>query len=157
MHVLSLGQCGMSLSARIWAESLTHRPLLPDESALNGGIMRRLTPAEKWILVALTGYESVKHGYAFPSYKELAEKTLYSLATVKRTVKTLEEYGLIEIRKSKRSGRYLSNSYYFPHVGIEDRAKDKSWMAARSIHGGVTDIRSHIGYHADERESTATF
>ena len=67
-------------------------------------------PIAKTILVALAD-NADDDGRCYPSQKKLAIKTEYSISTVKRKLKFLEEFGIIQVTR-KRVGKHKTRNFY---------------------------------------------
>lgn len=74
-------------------------------------------PIAKSILAALAD-NADDNGRCFPSQKNLAEKSEYSVSTVKRKLKLLEKFSVIEIHR-KREGSRKTRNYYRLRIELE--------------------------------------
>lgn len=114
----------MSLSARNWAWDMG---LKVDQSS---GLVVDMTPSEKLVLLYLAERENAQKGYAYPSLTNIAEKTRLSLATVKRSIKSLTEARLIHVEHEHFGKQWARNNYYLDQVTDDYREKDEAWMGA---------------------------
>ena len=71
----------------------------------------RLKPVDKIIYVYLVGYSGL-YGYAFPSYKRICNELKISRNTLSKSLKRLEEIGLISIERREIG----SSHYHFPEL-----------------------------------------
>ena len=76
--------------------------------------IRGIKGSPKAVLMYLANRYNEKEGYAWPSISRIAKDTCFSVSTVNRALRSLEQAGLIAIRKQKLSedGSEFSNRYY---------------------------------------------
>ncbi|KAB1662759.1 hypothetical protein [Pseudoclavibacter sp. CFCC 13611] len=131
----------MSLSARIWAMSLIARPVTPTEKpSKKGGFIRKMSPAEKLVLLVIADLENIELGYAYPTLQQLGEKACCTPEYARRVVNMFAEIGWVRIAKEKYGrAEHANNRYYLPKVPNDIRAKDDPWMAARDRNGDPLD------------------
>ncbi len=79
----------------------------------------RLTPTEKYVLLVMADYYNDEKQAAWPSYTELAERTLLTRPTVNNTLLALKSKGAIEVvERRATNGSLHSNIYRFPWLVI---------------------------------------
>lgn len=109
---------------------------LKEKVALFNAINRdpRFTPAECNVAGALILYfHNTTTGACYPSYAKLAERSLTSKSTAKRTTKKLQDLGYIEIERSN-GGCNRRNRYVLVEGPLLDHASPK-----RSLTGPSAD------------------
>lgn len=80
----------------------------------------RLTSSEKLLALMLAYHHSEEVGEAWPSVRLLAQESVMSEQTVKRTRQRLVRKGLIEVRQLvKDNGSFSSSRYTFPHLNTD--------------------------------------
>lgn len=71
---------------------------------------RKIGSVSAAIYLCITRHADAE-GYAFPSYKRIAEELNISERTVTRHIEILEDYNLLIRNKKRRSGRWANYSY----------------------------------------------
>lgn len=79
--------------------------------AMAWAIRQKLPTKEKFTLLMLANYASNEKGDCYPSINTLAEGTSMSRDSIMRALRSLEECGLILIRKRMQDGVNLPNYY----------------------------------------------
>ena len=76
--------------------------------------IRGIKGSPKAVLMYLANRYNEKEGYAWPSISRIAKDTCLSVSTVNRALRSLEQAGLIAIRKQQLAadGSEFSNRYY---------------------------------------------
>jgi len=74
--------------------------------------MRGLIITDFWVYCVLTSFWNSDQEACFPSYKAIAKRACISVRTAMRSVKRLEQAGLIIVQRRP----WKSNKYFFPKI-----------------------------------------
>jgi biotin operon repressor len=88
----------MSIEALNWAERVFKTLDMPS--------------TDRFVLVALCYRHNKKTGECYPSVETLCKYTGCSESTVRRSIKKLSKWGLVEVKMRTQKGRQTSNKYF---------------------------------------------
>ncbi len=97
---------------------------------------RGIKGSPKAVLMYLANRYNEKEGYAWPSISRISRDTCFSVSTVNRALRSLEQAGLIAIRKQQLSvdGSEFSNRYYL--VGHSRKVPPEGFIFFKRGHFG---------------------
>lgn len=99
-------------TVRYRADERTNSFVKVSTDLLNRG--KYLTPAAKWLYVALRSFKNVKDGRTFPSYKKIMGRSGLSRNAVAKGLAELERWGWIVRQKTEGGNNYYK--FYYPSL-----------------------------------------
>jgi len=74
--------------------------------------MRGLIITDFWVYCVLTSFWNTKEEACYPSYRAIAKRVGRSIPTVKRSIKRLEDVGIILVQRRP----WKTNKYFLPKI-----------------------------------------
>lgn len=122
----------------------------------NRDILKKLSPYEKSIYFAVCAHAD-ENGCCYPSRRSLADWAGTSIKTVDRSVRKLEEIGLIEVKSRSDQLGQTSNIYQILQVPLERGVTNDTGGRHKRHGGGVTNDTRTITNELYNLENTNVF
>jgi predicted transcriptional regulator len=114
---------------------------------------KELTPTAKLVARSLLDFIG-DNPSGWPSIRRLTQETCLSPSSVKRSLKTLQDAGLIEIRpRTRRDGSNTSNAYFWhDQVAAVPSPSKRTKSVSTSVHPEPPPVHPEPSLHEDLRE-----
>jgi DNA-binding MarR family transcriptional regulator len=123
--------------------------------AIHFQLREELKRREIQVLVALISFWNYHTKSCFPSLERIGQKSHYSIDTISRAIKVLEEKEFIEIERSQINGRNKSNKYRLTDkvLNLVEKGKEVSTCqyAAKSKRNQISKIKTNINNKNNEK------